>query len=30
MTIADLIGGRVAVGGPHPSRRGYIKKFRRK
>ncbi len=30
MAIADLIGGRIAVGGPYPSRREYIKKFRRK
>lgn len=30
MHIADLIGGRIAVGGPYPSRREYIKKFRRK
>ncbi len=28
MTIADLIGGRVAVGGPYPSRRDYIEQFR--
>lgn len=30
MAIADLIGGRIAVAGPYPSRREYIKKFRRK
>lgn len=30
MAIADLIGGRIAVGGPYPSRREYVKKFRRK
>lgn len=28
MAIADLIGGRIAVAGPYPSRREYIKKFR--
>lgn len=30
MAIADLIGGRIAVAGPYPSRREYIKKFRKK
>jgi len=30
MAIADLIGGRIAVGGPYPSRREYIKQFRKK
>ena len=30
MAIADLIGGRLAVGGPYPSRREYIKQFRKK
>lgn len=30
MAIADLIGGRIAVGGPYPSRKEYIKQFRKK
>ena len=30
MAIADLIGGRIAVAGPYPSRREYIKQFKKK
>ena len=30
MAIADLIGGRIAVAGPYPSRKEYIRQFRKK
>lgn len=30
MDIADLIGGRIAVGGPYPSKKEFINKYRKK